>query len=204
MDSKELQEIIAVFRKSGLAKMTLETADCKLTLEASKPALSLQVPADIDSSVPGEKDRPKNCSAPFTAHGIIANGTSIRSVAAAASSGLDLINADPSAEDTSGISAAQEDQAHTTVLTEVRAPLVGVFYQAPEEGAEPYVNVGDTVKKGQTLFILEAMKMLNYIDSPCDGIIHSIKAENAAMVEFDQLIMEIQSSNQPESQPDTQ
>lgn len=199
-----MQEIIAVFRKSGLAKMTLETADCKLTLEASKPSLSLQAPSDIDSSAPGEKDRPENSSAPFTARDILADGTSISSVAATSSSGSALIIADPSAEDASGISATQEGQAHTTVLIEVRAPLVGVFYQAPEEGAEPYVNVGDTVKQGQTLFILEAMKMLNYIDSPCDGIIHSIKAKNAAMVEFDQLIIEIQPSNQPENQPDTQ
>lgn len=82
-------------------------------------------------------------------------------------------------------------EAGVSALIDVRAPLVGTFYAAAEDNAEPYVAVGDSVKQGDTLCIIEAMKMLNYIEAPADGIIHSIKVENTNLVEYDQLLMEI-------------
>ena len=60
----------------------------------------------------------------------------------------------------------------------VKSSLVGVFYAAPGENAEPYVSVGDTVKKGQTLCIIEAMKLMNEIVSEYDGVISEICAAN--------------------------
>ena len=89
------------------------------------------------------------------------------------------------------IEEATEKEDDDDDLIRITAPLVGTFYRAPEEEAEPYVTVGDTVKKGQTLFIIEAMKMLNYIEAPSDGVVHSIKAENGSMVEFDQVLLEL-------------
>ena len=68
----------------------------------------------------------------------------------------------------------------------VKSPLVGTFYAAPAEGAEPFVKVGDTVKKGQTLAIVEAMKLMNEIESDFDGVITEICVENAKMVEYGQ------------------
>ena len=66
----------------------------------------------------------------------------------------------------------------------VTSPMVGLFYAAPAENAEPYVALGDWVKKGQTLCIVEAMKLMNEITSECDGVIEKICVANGQMVEY--------------------
>ena len=76
-----------------------------------------------------------------------------------------------------------EKQAEGTV---VASPLVGIFYSAPSPEDEPFVTVGDTVKKGQTLGVIEAMKLMNEIESECDGIVKEVLVENGEMVEFGQ------------------
>ena len=68
----------------------------------------------------------------------------------------------------------------------VDSPLVGRFYLAPAEDAEPFVKVGDRVKKGQTLAIVEAMKLMNEIESEYDGVVTKILAENGEGVEYGQ------------------
>ena len=68
----------------------------------------------------------------------------------------------------------------------MRSPLVGTFYAAPEEGAPPYVQAGDVVKKGQTLAIVEAMKLMNEIECDQDGIITNIYVKNGENVEYGQ------------------
>ncbi|HXV74544.1 MAG TPA: acetyl-CoA carboxylase biotin carboxyl carrier protein [Sphingomonadales bacterium] len=68
----------------------------------------------------------------------------------------------------------------------VKSPMVGTIYLFPEPGADPFVSVGDTVKKGQTLFIVEAMKVMNQIAAHKDGKIKEILIQNAQPVEFDQ------------------
>ena len=75
-------------------------------------------------------------------------------------------------------SAANED------LIEISSPMVGVFYAAPAEDADPYVQVGDRVKKGQPLCLLEAMKMMSEIPAPCDCEITAVLKENGALVSF--------------------
>lgn len=66
----------------------------------------------------------------------------------------------------------------------VRSPIVGLFYAAPAENADPYVALGDRVKKGQTLCIVEAMKLLNEISADEDGVIEKICVTNGQMVEY--------------------
>lgn len=83
---------------------------------------------------------------------------------------------------------AEEETAGDNVVT---CPLVGIFYAAPEEGAEPFVKVGDTVKKGQTLAIVEAMKLMNEIESEVDGVVTEVLAENGQAVEFGQELFRI-------------
>ena len=83
---------------------------------------------------------------------------------------------------------AEERAAGDNVVT---CPLVGIFYAAPEEGAEPFVKVGDTVKKGQTLAIVEAMKLMNEIESEVDGVVTEVLAENGQAVEFGQELFRI-------------
>jgi acetyl-CoA carboxylase biotin carboxyl carrier protein len=68
----------------------------------------------------------------------------------------------------------------------VKSPMVGTFYRAPSPGAKPFVEVGQTVKQGQTLCIIEAMKMLNQIEADASGVISEILIDNGQAVQFDQ------------------
>ncbi|MEN7528458.1 MULTISPECIES: acetyl-CoA carboxylase biotin carboxyl carrier protein [unclassified Cupriavidus] len=68
----------------------------------------------------------------------------------------------------------------------VTSPMVGSFYRAPSPGAAPFVNVGDTVKEGQTVCIIEAMKLLNEIECDKAGVIKEILVENGQAVEYGQ------------------
>lgn len=73
----------------------------------------------------------------------------------------------------------------------VKSPLVGTFYCAPNVDAKPYVQVGDVVKKGQVLGIVEAMKLMNEIESEFEGTVAEILVENGQMVEFGQPLFRI-------------
>jgi acetyl-CoA carboxylase biotin carboxyl carrier protein len=79
------------------------------------------------------------------------------------------------------LSAAERDGLHP-----VRSPLVGTFYRAPAPGEEPYVEVGDRVKAGEILCIVEAMKLMNEIAADVSGEVVEVLAENAGGVEYDQ------------------
>ena len=68
----------------------------------------------------------------------------------------------------------------------VKSPLVGTFYAAPAEDAEPFVKVGDSVKEGQVLAIVEAMKLMNEIESDFTGTVAEILVENGQAVEYGQ------------------
>lgn len=73
----------------------------------------------------------------------------------------------------------------------IRAPMVGTFYRAPSPGSPPFVETGDRVKEGDTLCIIESMKMMNHIQADCSGTIEAILVENGKPVEFDQPIVTI-------------
>ena len=82
--------------------------------------------------------------------------------------------------------AAQETGESVPEGNVVKSPLVGTFYAAPAEDAEPYVKVGDSVKEGQVLAIVEAMKLMNEIESDFTGTVKEILVENGQGVEFGQ------------------
>ncbi|WP_338926367.1 acetyl-CoA carboxylase biotin carboxyl carrier protein [Mycetohabitans endofungorum] len=88
----------------------------------------------------------------------------------------------PSAEsDAPATPAAATPQGHV-----VTSPMVGTFYRAPSPGADPFVQVGDSVKEGQTICIIEAMKLLNEIEADKTGMIKEILVENGQAVEYGQ------------------
>ena len=80
-------------------------------------------------------------------------------------------------------------------VVRVESPMVGVFYRAPEPGAAPFVEVGDAVAPGQTLCILEAMKLMNEVKAEVEGIVRAIHVENAQPVEFGELLFELEPLN---------
>jgi acetyl-CoA carboxylase biotin carboxyl carrier protein len=79
-------------------------------------------------------------------------------------------------------------------LVDVKSPMVGTFYRAPAPDAPPYVETGSTVSKGQTLCILEAMKLMNELESEVDGVVREILVEDADPVEFGQVLFRVEPS----------
>jgi len=75
---------------------------------------------------------------------------------------------------------------------EVRSPIVGTFYRAPAPDAEPYIEIGQSVKVGSVLCIVEAMKLMNEIESDCDGTVVKVIAENGKPVEYNQILFLIE------------
>lgn len=86
---------------------------------------------------------------------------------------------------------SSKKKIRNTLDHEVPSPMVGTFYASPSPGAPPYVQVGDHVKEGDTLCIIEAMKMMNQIEAETNGTIKSIRAQNGDPVEYDQILFVI-------------
>jgi oxaloacetate decarboxylase alpha subunit len=96
--------------------------------------------------------------------------------------------------------AAEEEELppiepRTDTVIRVEAPMVGTFYRAPEPGAPPFVEVGDPVAAGQTLCILEAMKLMNEVKADGEAIVRAVYVLNAQPVEYGQLLFELEPMN---------
>lgn len=100
------------------------------------------------------------------------------------------VHAGPAATATAPPAAAAE--APTSLEGHiVKSPMVGTFYRAGAPGAKPFVEVGDTVKAGQTVCVIEAMKLMNEIEADKDGVIKAIMVENGQPVEYGEPLMMI-------------
>jgi len=97
----------------------------------------------------------------------------------------------PAAEALSGTVEVPKLEAAKSKYLEVKSPMVGTYYGAPEPGAKPYLSVGDRISKGQILCIIEAMKIMNEIESEFDGVVKEILAQNAHPVEYGQVLFRV-------------
>ena len=82
-----------------------------------------------------------------------------------------------------------------TKLIEIKSPMPGTFYSAPDPESESFVNIGDNVNAGDTICILEAMKIMNEIQAEESGIVEEILVDNSSPVEFDQVLFKLNPSN---------
>jgi acetyl-CoA carboxylase biotin carboxyl carrier protein len=98
----------------------------------------------------------------------------------------------PVAAPAAAVAAAPAEGAELAI---VKSPIVGTFYRAAEPGAKPFASVGDTVRKGQVLCIIEAMKLMNEIDSEYDGEITSVYVENGQAVQYGERLFAIRPTN---------
>ncbi len=97
------------------------------------------------------------------------------------------------APDSTAAGAPAPEPAANAALV-VKAPLVGTFYRAPSPDSKPFVSAGERVKKGQTVCLIEAMKMMNEITAPTDGVVTDILVQNGEVVAFDAPLMQIDPS----------
>ena len=173
MEFNQILELIDHVSASELTAFTYETADLTLSMEHGKP--------QIIQNVAGETV--ENISAAG-----IPGGKVRREVTAAPASDLGQNTVSVKSSDQPETALQNQDDQSGNLVT---SPLVGTFYAAPSQDLPPYVQVGDKVKKGQVLAIVEAMKLMNEIESDFDGEIAEIYVENGQPVEYGQKLFQI-------------
>ena len=154
MNLKEILELIDKVADRGIAGVEIEQAGTKVRIEGKTSQ-----PQVIHSFVGGDSRQDAQLMPSIPMHA------------------LPPVNAQ--ASEAPKAAAAAPSNQH--VMT---SPIVGTFYTAPSPDADPFVRVGDRVKKGQVLCIIEAMKLMNEIESDVDGVVREIYPQNAQAVEF--------------------
>src|ERR1051326_6026 len=109
-------------------------------------------------------------------------------VSGAAGAAAHTAGGGPAVAGPSGSGGAPVSAAH---LLEITSPMVGTFYAKPEPGADAYVRVGSRISSGQTLCIIEAMKIMNPLDAEISGVIREVSVEDAQPVEFGQVLFRV-------------
>ncbi len=171
MTPKELKQILQALVEHGVSELTLETPDYKLTVRrgGEVQVVALPQPVTAPAAPPPSLPTPTAPSVPAPAD----------LAPAAKAPGLEAQEAKGAKEECAG-------------CVEVRAPIVGTFYRAPAPDAPPYVEEGDRVEKGQVLCIIEAMKLMNEIESEVSGVVKKILVKNGEPVEYGQPLFLIQ------------
>ena len=166
MDPKELDGLAKVLRDNGLTRLRLEEDGRVVELECQPAPVQMVAPAAVAAP-----------AAPV-----------------AAAPAAPLPAAAP--QDTAWPSEAEEGEDDSrgydmSKVTDVTAPMVGVFYCAPSPGAEPFVHVGSKVKKGDTLCVIEAMKLMNEVVAEQDGEVVDVCVSDGELVEFGCTLMKL-------------
>lgn len=161
MEFDKVKELATLLENSSLTKLRLEEDGIVLELEAEPPQQLVSVAAPAAAVPATAAPAPSAPPAP--------------ALAAAA----------PSPGD------SDEAPYDMSKLTLVKAPMVGVFYAAPSPGADPFVHVGSKVKKGDTLCVMEAMKLMNEVVAEVDGEVVDVCVEDGDLVEFGGTLMKI-------------
>mgnify|MGYP006266172673 CR=1 FL=1 len=161
MDFKAIQDILKYVNKSNLVEVEIEDKDFRLRIKrkASEVYVQPQAPV-VQQPVAPQPEATAPQPAPTTG-------------------GVEK----PAPQ--AGEQPA-EGEAIPANAVEVKSPMIGTFYRKPSPDKEPYVKVGDTVSKGQTLCIIEAMKLFNEIEAELDGKILKVLVEDEKPVEYDQ------------------
>ena len=114
-----------------------------------------------------------------------------RTVQMAAPMAMPQMAAPPAVPQSAQAAAPPKAEPAKPSFLEVKSPMVGTYYAAPEPGAKPYLSVGERISKGQILCIIEAMKIMNEIESEFDGVVKEILAQNGHPVEYGQVLFRI-------------
>ena len=169
MNAKELKAILQALQEHEVNELSLETPDYKLSVKRGAEAPTVHY---VTAPTPVVQSAPTSASA---APASAAPPAAVAPAPAAPTAAPKAEAPAPKAEDTSK-------------YAEVKAPIVGTFYAASSPEAEPFVKEGDAVKKGQVLCIIEAMKLMNEIESEVAGTVKKIMVKNAEPIEYGQVL----------------
>ncbi len=167
MDMNEIMKLIQAVSDYGLTSFELEEGNMKISLKRKKEVIAVKAPGEGTVTIAVPEPEIKEVS---LSDGIFASERA------------------ESAHPAKEAPAVHEEIDSDKVVT---SPLVGVFYSASSPEAEPFVKVGDRVKKGQILGIIEAMKLMNEIESEYDGVVEAILVNNEDAVEYGQPLFRI-------------
>ncbi len=170
LDIVRVAELMKQMREYGMTRLDLEVEGVKLTLERGRPPVASVEGVSGDAWPAVEPDPSSRASAPAPAP----------APAPAAPAHAPTAPAAPAAP------AAEAPVGHL-----VKSPIVGIFYSSPSPDAAPFVAPGTVVKPGQTLCIIEAMKLMNEVNSPVAGTVAEVLVKNGDRVEFGQPMLRI-------------
>ena len=156
MDIKEIQDLIKFVAKSGVNEVEIEQKDFKITIRSQETAKE-------------EKQIIVQAAAPAVPAAPIAAAPAVVPAAPVAAA-----------------PAAAPEEAEDSKYVTVKSPMIGTFYRSPGPDKDMFVNVGDTIGNGDTLCIIEAMKLFNEIEAELSGKIVKILVDDATPVEYDQ------------------
>lgn len=159
MDIKQIQELIKFVSKSGVNEVSIEQEEFKITIKTNQAPT--YVTANIPTAIPAVQSvvAPLPELAPIEAVNASTGGTK---------------------------SEVLTKTADTANVLTIKSPMIGTFYRSPSPDKPLFVNVGDEVRVGQVVCIIEAMKLFNEIESDVSGRVVKVLAENASPVEYDQ------------------
>ena len=162
MKTTEIRDLIDFISKTGLNEVNIETAELKLHVKR-EPDQKIFKSTPIMASMPA--------------------ATSVAPTTQATSS---------SPTSTSPAKAEKAETASGKKTIEIKSPMIGTFYRSANPDSPPFVSVGDKVSKGQTVCIIEAMKLFNEIESEVSGTIVKALVENSTPVEYDQVLFVVE------------
>ncbi|MDX1419371.1 MAG: acetyl-CoA carboxylase biotin carboxyl carrier protein [Rubricoccaceae bacterium] len=177
MDLEKIERLLDIIAKSGMAEVEVEEDEFRLVVRAAAPSAT---------AAPTVMAMPQPVPIPLPAYG---GGYPALPPTPAQGAPSAPEPAPAPAAPQPAPSAAPEPAASADGVADgvvVQAPIVGTFYRAPAPDADPFVKVGDTVAPGDVLCIIEAMKLMNEIQSEHAGTVRQILVENAEPVEYDQ------------------
>jgi len=164
MKTKEIRDLIDFISKSGLNEVSIETEDLKIAIK--RDAETKVIESNHSVSAPAQVAAPAPAPQPAAAPA-------------------------PAAEAPKEASSAESAESN---YVEIKSPMIGTFYRSPNPDTPAFVSVGDKIEKGQTVCIVEAMKLFNEIEAEVSGTVVKAMVENASPVEYDQVLFLIDPS----------
>ncbi len=170
LDFSELRQLVAALDQTDIAELTLKNPQFELTLrKATAPSQAV----------------------------VLSSDAAVSAAAATMPSAAPLVAAPPPESSATASVAAEFAAPPTTAVSdlyEITSPMVGTFYRSPAPDEPPFVDTGDQIKPGQTVCIIEAMKLMNELEAEVSGEVVEILVQNAEPVEFGQPLMRVKQS----------
>jgi acetyl-CoA carboxylase biotin carboxyl carrier protein len=187
MDLDKIQQLLRIVAESDVAEVSVEEDDFKITIRKKSPEISMQPSSFMPTPYP----------MPMQGAGYPVQAPQAAAQQPTGAPGTTAGAAPQETAEESGTAATAEQETGAEADTDeevVRAPLVGTFYRRPAPDEDAFVEVGDTIEVGQVICIIEAMKIMNEIESDAAGRVKEIFVDDGESVEYDQPLFVIESA----------